>query len=95
MWSLDENMVENTDETHFLMNQDNHCTLGYVREGNVSYADVVSGGEGMTIVLRISGGVNAKLESPFMIFKNRNRNYPIYGVPDNVPGVSYRTVPRA
>ncbi len=92
---LDGHMVENMDETHFLMHKDNHRTLEHVGEGNVSYADVASGGEDMTMVLRISGGVNAKLQPSFMVFKNRNRNYPIYGVPDNVPGVSYRTGQRA
>ncbi len=61
---LDQAMVENMDETHFLINQDNHRTLGYVGDPNVNYADVSSGGEGMTMVLRISGGVNSKVEAP-------------------------------
>ena len=31
---------------------------------------------------------------PFLIFKNKDSNYPIRGVPDDVPGVSYKTGPK-
>lgn len=83
-----------TTETHFVVNMDNKKTLGFKGQEKVDYADVASGGEGMTLVFRLSGGVNSKLEAPFMIFMNKNKNYPIIGVPDNVPGVTYRTGPR-
>lgn len=92
---LDQNMVENMDETHFIFNMDNHHTLGLRGCGKVNYADVVSGGEGMTMVLRIRGGENAAIEAPFMIFRNTNRNYPILGhTGQYIAGVSYRTGPR-
>ena len=29
-----------------------------------------------------------------MIFQNESRNYPIRGIPDDVPGVAYRTGPK-
>eukprot|EP00171_Calliarthron_tuberculosum_P022475 IDg22475t1 len=45
----------------------------------------------MTLVLRITGGINGKIEAPFMIFKNDHCSYPIKGVPDNIEGVSYRS----
>ena len=92
---LDENLVENMDETHFVFNMDNGKTLGFRGSTKVNYADVVSGCDGFTMVLRLRGGVGAKLMQPFLIFKNRDRNYPMANLPDNINGVSYRTQPRA
>ena len=91
---LDEECVENMDETHFVINMDNGRTLGFKGDGDVKYADVVSGGEKMTMVVRISGGPRSIVETPMMIFCNNNRSYPMRGLPDDVPGVSYRTGPK-
>eukprot|EP00171_Calliarthron_tuberculosum_P022372 IDg22372t1 len=91
---LDEIDVENADETHFVINIDNGRTLGFSGESEVKYADVVSGGEGMTMVVRISGGRDAIIEAPFMVFKNDSRSHPIRGVPEDVPGIAYRTGPK-
>ncbi len=91
---MDENMVENMDETHFIYNMGDHKTLSIRGDKKVNYADVVSGGDGFTMALRLRGGVSARLEDPFLIFKNRDRNYPMANLQDNVPGVSYRTQPR-
>lgn len=91
---LDKNLVENMDETHFLINMDNGRTLAMKGTDNMKYADVVSGSEGMTMVVRITGGMNAKVYASMMIFKNVDRNYPIRGVVDNVPGVCYHTGPK-
>ncbi|RLN44471.1 hypothetical protein BBJ28_00018722, partial [Nothophytophthora sp. Chile5] len=52
--TLDENTMENIDETHFVIDFDNGKTLGFSGEKKIKYADVVSGGEGMTMVVRIS-----------------------------------------
>ena len=73
---------------------DNGRTLGFSGQEEVKYADAVSGGEGMTMVVRIIGGRDAKVEAPFMVFKNANRSYPIRGVPDGICGVSYRSGPK-
>lgn len=73
---------------------DNGRTLGFLGDETIKYADVTSGGDGMTIIARISGGKGSLVESPFMVFKNRDRNYPIRGVNDNVPGVSHCTGPK-
>lgn len=70
---------------------DNGKTLGFKGDKEVRYADVCSGGESMTMVLRLSV---RGIEIPFMIFQNKGRNYPIRGVPDDVPGVIYRTGPK-
>jgi hypothetical protein len=91
---LDENMVENVDETHFILNMDDGKTLGFVEDDQIKYADVVSGGEGMTMIVRLTGGQCAFIQPPMMIFQSKNRSYPIRGVPDDVPGVCYRTGPK-
>ena len=92
---LDENLIENMDETHFVINVDNGRTLGVRGDDDVKYADVVSGGEGMTMMVCISGGPSALIQAPMMIFTNKSRSYPIMQqVPDNIPGVSYRSGPK-
>lgn len=93
--SIDENLVENIDETHFLINMSNGRTLGFSGDKDTRVMDVVSGGEGMTMMVRITGGPNATIGPPFMVFKNKDRSYPLRNCQDNVPGVSYRTSPKA
>lgn len=73
---LNEDEIENIDETHFLVDMHTGKTLGFCGDEKIKYADVVSGGEGMTMIVRISGGKNAEICAPFMIFQNQNR----YGV---------------
>ena len=77
-------MVENMDEAHFIFNMNNHKTLGFRRSKKVNYADVVGGCDWFTMVLRLKGGVDGKLMQPFLIFKNRDRNYSMMNLPDNV-----------
>lgn len=48
----------------------------------------------MTLVFRLSGGQNASIQPGFMIFKIKDRNCPIRGVLDDVPGISHRTGPK-
>ena len=48
---LHDDLVENVDETHFIVNMDNGRTLGFRGDDAVKYADVVSGGLGMTMVV--------------------------------------------
>lgn len=84
-------MVENVDETHSVINMDNGKTLGFQGDENVKYADVVSGGIGMTMVVCITGGPLARIEVPMIIFQNDNCSYPIRDLEDAIPGVAYRT----
>lgn len=91
---LNEDRIENADETHFMFNMDNGRTLGIKGDKHIKYADVVSGGEPVTIVVRLSGGKDACIHPPMLIFNNVNRSYPIRGVDDNVPGVCYRIGPK-
>lgn len=58
------------------------------------YADFVSGGDPITMMVRLTGGKNASVQPCMLIFMNQNRSYPIRGVPDDVPGVCYRSSPK-
>jgi hypothetical protein len=87
--------MEYLDKTHFVVNLDNGKTLGFRGDTTVKYAaDVVLGGESMTLVVRILGGRRSSIEAPMIIFTNENRSYPIRGLIDNVHGVSYRSSPK-
>jgi hypothetical protein len=91
---FDENLIENINETHFIVNMDNGRTLGFWGNTTVKYADVISGGDSMTMVVRIFGGRRSLIEAPMLIFTNGNSTYPIQGLNDNIPRVSYRTGPK-
>ncbi|KAF0767390.1 hypothetical protein AaE_002854, partial [Aphanomyces astaci] len=71
---LDEDLLCNMDETHFVINEDNGRTLGFRGDSEVKYADVVSGGVGMTMMVFITGGTRARIGSPMMIFQNPQRS---------------------
>ncbi len=73
---------------------DNGRTLGFAGDDNVKYADVVSGGEGITMIVRLTGGKRAQIETPFLTFINKSRNYRLRNLPEDVPGVCYRTSPK-
>lgn len=73
---------------------DNGKTLGFSDDEEVRYADVTSGGEGIIMLVRVTGGRYAIISPPLMIFKNKDRSYPIRNVSDNIPGVAYRTGPK-
>ena len=73
---------------------DNHKTLSLRGDQDVKYADVVSGEVGMTMMVLVSGRSRAEICPPFLIFQNALRSYPIRSLPDNVPGVSYRSEPK-
>jgi hypothetical protein len=78
--ALDESLVENADETHFVINMDNGKTLGFRGDNDVKYANVVSGRMGMTMLVRLTGGPGATICAPFMMFQNASGSYPIRGV---------------
>ena len=75
-----ESSIGNADETHFLINLDNHRTLGRCGENEFKDADFVSDSEGTTIKVRISGGRDAIIENEFLVFQNKHRSYPIQGM---------------
>jgi hypothetical protein len=86
--------MENLDETHFVVNLDNGHTLGFRGDTSVTYAEVVSGRDSMTMVVRISGRRRSMIEAPMLIFTNAYRSYPIRGLEGTIPGVTYMTGPK-
>ena len=60
----------------------------------LKYADVLSGGIAMAMMVYITGGSRARIGAPVMIFQNPNRSYTINGLPDDVPGASYQSGPK-
>ena len=91
---FDENLMENIDKTHFVVNMDNDRTLGFWSDTLIKYAEVVLGRDSMTIVVQISKGRQSMIEAPMLIFTNPNNSYPIQGLEDNILEVSYWTGPR-
>lgn len=89
-----ENDVEKADETKFIIDMDNGKTLGFTGDTEVKYDDVVLGGEGMKMLVRIGRGTDVKVQPPFKVFKNRDHNYPMKGISDDIKGVSYSTGPK-
>ncbi|KAL0217568.1 hypothetical protein RCL1_008149 [Eukaryota sp. TZLM3-RCL] len=73
---------------------DNNKTLGFKGDETVKYVDVVSGSVGLTMVVKIQGGIAAKIDKPMLIFTNAGSTYPIRGTPDTVEWVTYRTSPK-
>lgn len=91
---LDQSCINNAEKTPLVCNMDYGRTLGFANDQGLRYSDVTSGFEEMTMLVCISGGANAIIEPPLMIFKNKTRNYPMRNVPENIPGVAYRTGPK-
>ena len=91
---FDENLIENIDEMHFVVNMDNGRTLGFWSDTLVKYAEVVSGEDSMTMVFQISERRRLMIKTPMLIFTNPNNSYPIQGLNDNIPHVSYHTTPK-
>lgn len=52
---MDENVVENADETHFFMLLHNGRTIHLKVQNAVKYAEVICGDEKITILVHISG----------------------------------------
>lgn len=88
---MEEDLTDNIDEIHFVVNLENGKTLGFASPEDVKYAEITSGGHGITILVRITGGKIASIRPPFLIFQIQERNYPIRNILDNVRDVSYRT----
>lgn len=93
---LDPSLQSNVDETHILIDERSGKILSVKGAKDVKLMDVVSGTEGVTIALTIIGGdKSAHVGAPMLIFKNKERSYPMRGVPDNVEGATYRTQAKA
>lgn len=85
---MDENDLFNPHETHFLFNMNNGRTIGFKGEIEVNYAEVVSGGQEMTVLVRFNGVRDPQISAYLMVFLNKDRHYPIIGTLDIIPGVA-------
>jgi hypothetical protein len=83
------------DETLFFINIDNGRTLGLSGDKSVCYQDVVNGRQGMTMMVRISGGKGAIVWQLLLVCQNFNRSCLMKGMTDDVPEVAYRTQPKS
>ena len=68
---LNEELLCNMDETHFLINCNNGRTLVFRGDKEIKYADVVSGDIAMTMMVYITRGSRARIGAPMMIFQNQ------------------------
>lgn len=73
---LFEQNMENVYETQFLFRMESRKTLDFTLDEMACYADVTSGSEGITMLVGTSGGTNAEIEPPLLIFRNKDRTYP-------------------
>ena len=71
---FDENLKKNLDETHFTINMDNGHILGFIGDTIIKYANVVTGRDTMTMIIRLLGGCRSMVEAPMLIFTNGNNN---------------------
>lgn len=53
---LDEELIKNADETHIVSDMDNEKTVEMHGNEYVKYTEVVSRDEGITMMVRITGG---------------------------------------
>lgn len=87
---FDDRCTRNGYDTHTTFSLDKRGALELVYE-EVRYACVTYCSEGTTMLLRISGSAEKRIETPLMIFKNKERNYPMHNVMGNVQSVAYCT----
>lgn len=89
-----QNGMSNEDKTHIMVDMDNVKTSGFAGRISVNCMDVVSEEEDYTMTIPLGGDSNAPIMTHFMIFRNKERNYPICGVPNNINWFSHRTGPK-
>lgn len=85
---IDEYYVENADQTHFVVNMYNGRTLSFIGDSDIKNSDTVSGGENMTMMVRVTGGANAYFQLDVLIFKYQAQSYPICYLPAIIPGAT-------
>lgn len=73
-----------------MLNINNGRTLRFMPEAEIRYANIVSGGEGFSMTVRLTSGAHDRVEPPSIADRNKPRTYPIKGVPDDILGVAYR-----
>jgi hypothetical protein len=88
-----EDYMDNVDEINFIINRDNGKNWGFEVKARL-YANVVSNGEKITMIVRMTCSRPTIITAPMMIFTNMRHVYPIRGVENDVCRVCYCTRPR-
>lgn len=90
----EENDIENAYETHFIKKriQQAHFVICWLYRGQICRCRI--GGKVMTMMAHFSTGRDAKIEPPLMIFKNKDRGFPVRSIPDTIGSLSYRCGPK-
>lgn len=70
---LQEKKGTKWDEAQLVINRDNGPNFEFKREDDVKWADIVSVGDRMTIIVRLSDVRDSRIESYFIVFKNKDR----------------------
>lgn len=91
--TIDENDIGHAAETYFLINVNNGKTLGFTGQAGSNIQTLQAAGRHNNFFC-LSRDKNARIEKPFMVFINKDRIYPICGVPDDVNVVAFRTRPK-
>lgn len=92
--ALQDNNVENGDKTHFVINMNKGRTFGFIAEEKGKWVEIPPGGMGWKIVVRTSDARDVRIKNSFLDFKNKDHNYPIRRVSNNVVGVPLHTGPK-
>ncbi|POM60020.1 hypothetical protein PHPALM_31168 [Phytophthora palmivora] len=102
---FDDNLIDpsrlcNMEESHFVIDLDDGRTLDFRGVKHVKCCSIVSGTDVFNLpwgqeFTKNLGGANSRIICPMLIFRNKNSNYPIQGLPDNINGVAYRSSPTA
>lgn len=89
-----EEHVVNAEKTHFCVDLNDGRTLAMEADQNVNLADAVRGSLGMSMMLMLGEGANARMEILVMTFESDRCSYPIQGIPGTVLVVYYITDPK-
>lgn len=90
---LNETDFKHAGKMYFVINNDNGLKLRFRSDASARQINVTSGGESLTMIVRISGDRDARVQPPIMIFKNKGSNS-IRGLPDDIPDACYCTGPK-
>ncbi|KAL0252185.1 hypothetical protein GEMRC1_001397 [Eukaryota sp. GEM-RC1] len=81
---IDDCLIENFDETHFILNAETGNTRAVKKSKKIKYLDVVSGTVGFTTVVRLTGGLRGKIAPTLIIFKATQERGTIRGINDMI-----------
>lgn len=91
---LNDTFVGNADEGHLVLIIDEGHMHGFWVDEDTRFVDFVSGGDSITLTVRITGGKQALIHILMSIFKTCNHSHMIRGGSDTIWGVWYRSSPK-